>query len=178
MFSEIFSKTVVFSLFVSFTSAQTCGHLDVFTPSDDTLIFTQFALQRPNSVAQSDDAASISAAPTKTVRTVPMTTEQIIYYNYFSAAMYCPTSLKTLSCCHCGYFNSSVTDFKIIENEFYGTKALVTLHAVKGEIVVTFRGSVGIMNWILDFTLIPTSAESGGPGIRIHRGYYLSLMSI
>ncbi|OXA44939.1 lipase [Folsomia candida] len=178
MFSKIFSKTVTLSLFVSLTSAQTCGHLDVFTPSDDTLIFAQFPLQLAHPLALFDGPASISAAPTETVRTVSMTTEQIKYYNYFSAAVYCPTSLKTLSCCYCGHFNSTVTDFEIIENELYGTKALVTLHAVRGEIVVTFRGSVGIMNWILDFTLIPTSAESGGPGIRIHRGVFLSLMTI
>ncbi|XP_021961427.2 lipase-like [Folsomia candida] len=155
-------------------SAQNCSSVHVFKQSDDELIFAQFRLQLADPIALFDGPTSISAAPNETVNTITMTTEQIKYYNYFSASMYCPTSLATLSCCYCGQFNATVTDFAIFTDEELGTKALVTLHSSLREIVVTFRGSVSFMNWIMDLTLLPTPFA----GAEVHTGFYLSLMSV
>ncbi|OXA43133.1 lipase [Folsomia candida] len=176
-FAPVFTLALTSTLlFVGSTTGQSCGRADVFTRSDDELILAQFSELLDNNPVIFDGPVSVSEAPTQTTRTTPLTIEDLEYYTYFSASMYCPTSLKTLSCCYCGEFNATVTDFQIFENELYGTKALVTLHSSKSEIVVSFRGTVTFMNFIMDFTLLPTGVSNGG--IQVHLGFFLSLMSV
>lgn len=105
-----------------------------------------------------------------------MTIQDLQYYNYFSFAMYCPTTLETLTCPYCQHFNETVTEFEIFYNEIYATKGMVTLHGELDEIVVVFRGTVAITNWILDYATFPT--PMGHDGIEVHTGFLLDLMSI
>ncbi|OXA49511.1 Lipase [Folsomia candida] len=114
--------------------------------------------------------------PVKTTRTVPLNIQELEYYNYFSASIYCPTSLANLTCPYCDHFNQTVTEFKIFYNENYGTKAMITLHPGLDEIVVTFRGTVSMVNWILDYQMYGTPL--GREGVEVHTGLYLSLMSL
>ncbi|OXA40026.1 Lipase [Folsomia candida] len=87
-------------------------------------------------------AYDYSRRPTKISRNVLMTIQDLQYYNYFSFAMYCPTTLETLTCPYCQHFNETVTEFEIFYNEIYATKGMVTLHGELDEIVVVFRGTV------------------------------------
>lgn len=106
-------------------------------------------------------------------QTVPF--EEIRYYNYFAASIYCPYTIQNLSCCYCQHFNSTVSEFQLFGSGFYGTKALVTVHDSKEEIVVTFRGSVALMNWLMDAFLFQTGVDNK---IKLHRGVFLSTMSV
>lgn len=189
--SGIVSLVVIFSISYfspisgnGYTSSEpkarssTCSSREVYTPSDDEYLFSLLNTEPNRPLNLWDGPSSLSSAPT-TISNTQFTEEELKYYNWFTAAMYCPYSLSDLSCCHCRHFNDSVTSIAIWTNKQYGTKAMVTLHPSKSEIVLTLRGSVVILNWIMDFYLLPVrSGTVDVTGVKIHRGFYLSTMSI
>lgn len=142
-----------------------------YTPAQDEYIFSLLDLGDINGF---DGPTSLTGASITTT-TTSMTQAELNYYMYIAGSVYCPTTVKDLTCCYCGQFNSTVSNYTFVNNTVYGTFAMITVHPSKSEVVVTFRGSVGIMNFIADITLLPVNNTNN---VKIHRGFYLSLMSI
>jgi hypothetical protein len=127
-----------------------------------------------NSLTVLDGPAYITEAPSST-QTIQPDPSLINYYNYFAASVYCGSSIQNLSCDTCQHFNSDVTYHTILKNETLVTLALITVHSVKKEIVVTFRGSSNAPNFVLDFVFLDVDYA---PGVKIHTGFYICTMSL
>ncbi|KJE98200.1 lipase [Capsaspora owczarzaki ATCC 30864] len=100
----------------------------------------------------------------------------------FSASAYCPPAqLQAWNCPSC-VSNPLIKDFSVsavITDAVLGTQVYVgTLDAIQG-ILVVFRGSSNIQNWIDDFYFFQTDfAYPGCPSTcRVHRGFYDSYNS-
>jgi hypothetical protein len=99
----------------------------------------------------------------------------LMYYNNYAAAMYCPSSLKDLTCCSCDQFIKDVDALTLFEHKAYDTLAMVTVNRNRNEVIVTFRGSIQWLAWTMDNTQLIQDAIKG---IRIHRGVHLATMSV
>ncbi|CUE81955.1 lipase, putative [Bodo saltans] len=87
------------------------------------------------------------------------------------------TSIENWSCETCQNI-SGMKDVRVFHNETTGGQAYVGFNEVSNTLVVTFRGSVDIQNWInnLDFFFIdyPNSdctTFNGGSSCQVHRGF-------
>lgn len=82
-----------------------------YTPSNDTYLLAKLIpILSPVNNYIFDGPADISQAKTST-RTIKPSLEQMMYYNYYSAAMYCQYNLNDLSCVFCDKFRNDVDDF-------------------------------------------------------------------
>lgn len=83
-----------------------------YTPSKDTFILndlipflnaTQFLLDGP---------AAVSYAPTTPTTNLKPSLNKMMYYNYYSASMYCQYEINDLSCTYCEKFRRDVNMHK------------------------------------------------------------------
>lgn len=85
------------------TKAQT------YTPSNDTYLLAKLIpTLNPLNNYMFDGPAEISQAPTST-KTITPNLDQMMYYNYYAAAMYCQYYLEDLSCVFCDKFSDDVS---------------------------------------------------------------------
>lgn len=91
--------------------AVTCSFAD-YTPSSDTFVLNELIpfLQVGNFLF--DGPAEVSYAPTTPTTNFRPTVNQMMYYNYYSASMYCQYQLNDLSCEHCRKFKGDVNKRK------------------------------------------------------------------
>lgn len=82
------------------------------TPSTDTLVLnelipslnvTNFLLNGPDEVSYARTTPTTNIKPSK---------KQMMYYNYYCAAMYCKYQLEDLSCNYCKQFKYNVDKWK------------------------------------------------------------------
>lgn len=100
----------------------------------------------------------------------------------YCKASYCP--VEALSNWSCGdacsgahqYFNLHA----VHQNEKYSVLGYVGVHQEARRIVVAFRGTVSIVNWIsnLNFFMMKYPATACGPKCEVHRGFYESYLSV
>jgi len=165
MISKLFVLSVIFVM----------GAVGQYTPQDNQ--FLLYSL-RPfyNQVDLFDGPAALSQAPTTTTIQKP-TLDEMKYYNYYTASMYCPYQLSNLSCLYCQKFKGDVVKYTVINNNDQNLLALVTVSEKRKEIVVTFQGTFNVWGAILDAILIQGSA-SNNPDIKVHRGFYIAAMGL
>src|ERR1700761_6084937 len=80
------------------------------TPSTDTYAFMAL-VPTLNAANFLDGPANISHAPTTPTTNSEPTLDDMQYYNYISAAMYCQYQLNDLSCDYCRYFEEDIFDY-------------------------------------------------------------------
>lgn len=83
------------------------GSLCEYTPSTDALALHAL-LPILSTVDLFDGPPRISNAPTKPTTNLKPTVEQMMYYNYYAASMYCQYQLNDLSCLYCKKFKNDV----------------------------------------------------------------------
>ncbi len=91
---------------------------------------------------------------------------------YYSAAAHC--SEATLKGWDCGVPCDkvpSVVNVTPILNNAKGTYGFVGFNSHENQIVVSFRGSVNIENWITNIDFIKTNYKNI-PGAQVHEGFY------
>jgi hypothetical protein len=89
---------------------------------------------------------------------------------YYAAAAYCPTNILQWQCgppCRDG---PQVTEIVQLSNYYDGTLAYVGYNADANEIVVSFRGSANIANWVKNIEVTQTDYP-GVEGARVHHGF-------
>ncbi|KAJ6641353.1 Tonsoku-like protein, partial [Pseudolycoriella hygida] len=139
-----------------------------FTPSNDTYLLAELIpILRPLNNYMFDGPAHISQAPTSTKTTTP-TLDEMMYYNYYAASMYCQYYLNDLSCVFCDKFRADVDAYA----------ALVAISHNRKEVVVTYRGSSNIWNIVLDDIFINIDYGNATDNIKLHRGCYYATMSL
>lgn len=97
----MFSEVVILLLMALNASAQS-------TSSADTYIFNTLLPLLHLGGFLLDGPAAISYAPTTPTTNNKPTLPQMIYYNYYSASMYCQYQLDDLSCEYCNKFKGDV----------------------------------------------------------------------
>ena len=63
-------------------------------------------------------------------------------------------------------------------NELFGTFALIIVLEDKQQIVVAFRGSFVITNFIADIKFVPVLYPGCGEDVRLHKGFLMSTLSL
>lgn len=97
----MFTKTFILVLMCLSASAQ-------YTPSTDAYIFNGLLPLLHLGGFVFDGPANVSYAPTTPTTNAKPTLPQMMYYNYYSAAMYCQYQLSDLSCEYCNKFKGDV----------------------------------------------------------------------
>jgi predicted lipase len=90
---------------------------------------------------------------------------------YYSAASYC--ALSTINPWNCGEpctMTQGVTNVKPISNSAHGTQGYVAFNGQTKEIIVAFRGSQNIENWITNLDYFKTNYKNV-PNAQVHRGF-------
>ncbi|KAJ6632650.1 Lipase [Pseudolycoriella hygida] len=123
-----------------------------------------------------DGPASVSNAPAKENKNKLPSVEQMNYYMYYAAAAYYGYDLKKLSCKYCSKFKDDISDHKVIVNNIHNTLGLVTVSEKRQEIVVAYRGSWNIWNYVL--SAISLNSGNGKSGIKIHAGFRIAAESL
>lgn len=86
------------------------GSSDNTSSSDEYLLGLLKALPFLNSIDLFDMPYSVSNAPTTPSTTIKPTLDQMKYYNYYTASMYCPYELEELSCEYCQRFKNDIVN--------------------------------------------------------------------
>ena len=93
---------------------------------------------------------------------------------YLSEAAYCTSSVKAWTCGPCGHASGvTVQDVVSTHSDF----AYVAWDAKQEAIIVSFRGSSNIPNWIQDLSFTMTDYD-GVSGARVHHGFYHSYLGM
>ncbi|KAJ6648388.1 Lipase [Pseudolycoriella hygida] len=146
-------------------------------PSPDTAAVLKL-LSLMNSVDFLDGPKSVSnAKTTPTTNTQPIL-DQIKYYNFYAAAMYCQYQLNDLSCTPCQEFVKDVVYHTIIMNNDTDCTTLITVSSTRKEIVVAFRGTMNIWNILLDLDTMATTYPNLPSGVKLHAGFHTAAMSL
>ncbi|CAN8095158.1 unnamed protein product [Discula destructiva] len=133
-------------------------------------------------------AALVAASPLLETRadTVTLTTEEydnLKYYAQYSASAYCNSqdAVGSLVTCEGGcaeVMDNGATILGVMPNTtVFDLEGYVALDTVREEIVVAFRGSSDLRNWIADFDFILTPF-SECDGCYVHNGFYESWQQI
>ena len=90
---------------------------------------------------------------------------------YYSKIAYCPSAdIASWDCPPCKQYHSGITSQKVFEGD-YSSQSYTAYNGATNQIIVAFRGSSNIGNWIADlsFKKIPYPACSG---CEVHEGFY------
>lgn len=120
---------------------------------------------------------SILIAPSQ-AKTITPTKADILFYGRYMAAFYCLALVKPALIKTCLKWKSSVKTYKIVANYGANTQAIVSLLSDKKEIVIAFRGTVGLQDSILDITAFAAPSFHGKNEYKMHRGFYLATKSV
>ncbi|KAL3917023.1 MAG: hypothetical protein SGPRY_006574 [Prymnesium sp.] len=99
-----------------------------------------------------------------------------LHLTYFSSAAYCPLpSIADWSCKPCLLADPSFAASPI-NSSSYGMQAYVGYGS--GDIVISFRGSNNLRNWIENLQFAKRSAYPGCKGCEVHDGFFKSWLSV
>lgn len=172
-----------------------------YTPSNDTYLLAKLIpILSPVNNYMFDGSPEITQCKTST-RTIKPSLQQMMYYNYYSAAMYCQYYLNDLSCVFCEKFRNDVGAhtgeclhtfsmitfkrtmniwmfFLVLMNNYTDTTALVTIAHNRKEIVVTYRGTAALWNVVLSALFVSIQYGDNTSDIKLHKGFYYATMSL
>ena len=90
---------------------------------------------------------------------------------YYSKIAYCDASvISDWSCVPCQQYQPSITSQSVFSGD-YETQAYTAYNTQTNQIVVAFRGSSNIPNWVADLTFAKV-AYPGCSGCEVHEGFY------
>ena len=103
-------------------------------------------------------------------------------WTYSKAAFCTPADLIAWNCTSCEVYNPGMGDVAVFDYALTGAQAYVGYNKINNTVVMSFRGSDNLMNWVydLDFFIIPypnaacNSTVGLGPkneGCQVHRGF-------
>ncbi|KAH6571019.1 hypothetical protein BASA60_007449 [Batrachochytrium salamandrivorans] len=94
----------------------------------------------------------------------------------YTRSSYCIDGLDTWSCATCGGPTHHTTDITLIGDPLFTAFAFTALNIPTHRIVVSFRGTRNLDNWIKDITTAtPDSPFPGSPpGAKVHLGFLLA----
>ncbi|KPA73825.1 lipase precursor-like protein [Leptomonas pyrrhocoris] len=83
----------------------------------------------------------------------------------------------------CGHICSNVPGFEtyaVLNNDDFGTRGFVGVDHNNSQIVVAYRGSDDLANWLLDLLAVPVQykPDDCGSGCKVHAGFMLSYLSL
>ncbi len=91
------------------------------------------------------------------------------YVNLIGASYCDPITLSGWpNCIWCGIDGQNLT--AVLQNTTFDTMAIVTTSLTGNEIVVTFRGSFNVPNFVADAVMIPVNEN----GVMVHRGLVIN----
>ncbi|KAK2602506.1 hypothetical protein N8I77_009033 [Diaporthe amygdali] len=109
--------------------------------------------------------------------------ENMQYYAEYSASTYCNSdnAAGTLVTCTDGcpevMANGATVVGSLPNTTIFGMEGYVAVDSVRKEVVVAFRGSSGLRNWIADLTFVQTSCDYT-TGCAVHSGFKIAWESI
>ena len=116
-----------------------------------------------------------SPSPPPPHRAYPADDAYLFYQ--FAAASYCPSVVdaKTWTCTPCQRSNQTVSSLKVLYSSSTDTRAFVAAYTdrTSGEkrIVVSFRGTETLLNWIYNLRIAKTDAQMSCTGCKVHSGF-------
>ncbi|KAL7274492.1 hypothetical protein RUND412_002596 [Rhizina undulata] len=120
-----------------------------------------------------------SLSPDSTNGTVdPSLLPDFKYYAEYSSAAYCPTHLDggQLVCpggyCPTVEANNVTVDIEFANSALTDTTGFVARDDTTSTIVVAFRGSQSLRNWITNSIFVPKSIDDWCTGCEVHTGFY------
>lgn len=87
-----------------------------YTPSADTFVLNTLIPYLNATNFLLDGPASVSYAPTTPTTNTKPSLEQMMYYNYYCASMYCQYQVIDLSCTYCANFSGDIIKEKCNKN--------------------------------------------------------------
>jgi pimeloyl-ACP methyl ester carboxylesterase len=108
--------------------------------------------------------------------------EEAYRYHYYIRATYCDA--EPVELWSCGSACSSVPGFqtfKVLDNNAAGTRGFVGLDHRNAQIVVAFRGSDNLQNWLGNMLVVQTpydSLSSCGPECKVHTGFLADYLTL
>jgi len=106
--------------------------------------------------------------------------EKAKYYFQMAAATYCTnrTRLANWTCAYCPRNGSDIRLVTFLEDKLRATFGFVAVDSLRNEILVSFRGSANLKNFIEDFLFPPVPMPREDPRIQVHAGFYTTAMSL
>ena len=97
---------------------------------------------------------------------------------YYAGASHCTAaSLQSWTCGEACSSTSTLTGVTPIINNAKGTYGFVGYNAHENQIIVSFRGSVNVENWITNIDFAKTSYKNV-PGAQVHEGFYAAYAAV
>ncbi|KAK7197889.1 lipase [Novymonas esmeraldas] len=133
---------------------------------------------------------AVAVAAAMLLSTVVLADTQLVPYRFveadrshnFARASYCLT--PSVMSWNCGRICRRVPGFyafTIFQHEVFDTFGYAGVDTVNQQIVLAFRGSVTLMNWLQDLSFVPipyNTAPSCGRACRVHMGFQNSYLSV
>lgn len=95
-----------------------------------------------------------------------------LYLVRISSAMYCPApAISIWSCVACSQAGL-LQDTKVVIDSESSFQGIVGYSADRDAIVIAFRGSSNLKNWIANVKFVKTKAYNDFPEALVHRGFY------
>ncbi|KAI9294432.1 alpha/beta-hydrolase, partial [Neoconidiobolus thromboides FSU 785] len=92
----------------------------------------------------------------------------------YAGAAYClDLTLKPWTCNHCKKIGSNIVVQDVFTEFITGGRGFIATDATKKQIILSFRGSSNIQNWLGNLNLIFTNynVNNGGSDIQVHAGF-------
>lgn len=102
------------------------GGISQYTPSTDAYALSALIPMLSATNFLFDGPESVTNAQTTPTSNLRPTLKQMMYYNYYAAAMYCQYQLSDLSCEYCKKFKCDVDTYKGIMCSWNETKNQLT----------------------------------------------------
>jgi hypothetical protein len=97
---------------------------------------------------------------------------------YYAGASHCTAdSLQSWTCGEACSSTSPLTGVTPIINDAKGTYGFVGYNAHENQIIVSFRGSVNVENWVTNIDFVKTNYKSV-PGAQVHEGFYAAYAAV
>lgn len=95
---------------------------------------------------------------------------------FFAYSAFCPQGrLAVWNCEWCIAGGSNAT---VVQNASAGTYGYVAVDKANSTIVVAFRGSANVANWLLDLTADQVQPYAGFANVSVHQGFYDAYQSV
>ena len=97
---------------------------------------------------------------------------------YYAGASHCTAaSLQSWTCGEACSSTNHLTSVTPIINNVRGTYGFVGYNAPENQIIVSFRGSVNVANWISNIDFVKTNYKNV-PGAQVHEGFYAAYAAV
>ncbi|KAI9290940.1 alpha/beta-hydrolase [Neoconidiobolus thromboides FSU 785] len=93
-------------------------------------------------------------------------------YARFAGAAYCSNnSIASWVCTHCNYVNDKLEKIQIFGDGPTQTKGFIVTNHSRKEIIISFRGSANLQNWLINAQIGKVPMNFGGNSYSVHRGF-------